>query len=264
MKIHPSLCHADYTESGHGPALVVIHAGNDNDELLQTTFHPLAAAGFRVVVTNLRQGTENALAHDLESATQSANGLLDYLGIGRAVVIGIGTGGYVLYNLMEQHRGRVAGFSFVVSQTMVSEIQSRTDRKAIRTALHEGRLADIKRIFFSTFPPLPGSNPATCDLRQLRKLVTSLCTAAAASDGKNFATLLAHLELPPLLVESPGREIPRRLLGASQLFGAATLTVAVGGIRRIMGLNAQLLGLLALLVPQEEFDTDDTIVIEPG
>ncbi|HAD03383.1 MAG: hypothetical protein A2091_00805 [Desulfuromonadales bacterium GWD2_61_12] len=264
MKTYAADIHPDYAESGHGPALVVIHAGADNGELLRTTFHPLAAAGFRVVVTNLRHGEESPLAHDLDRATHSADGLLDYLGIGRAVVIGIGTGGYVLYNLMEQQRGRVAGFSFVLSQAMVREIQSRTDRKAIRAALHEGRIAEIKRIFFSTFPPLPGSNPATSDLRQLRRLVTSLCNAASASDGKNYATLLAHLELPPLLVESPGREIPRRLLGASQQFGAATLTVAVGGIRRIMGLNAQLLGLLALLVTQEELDEDETIIIEPG
>lgn len=262
MKSRDHHIHADYAEVGHGPALLVIHSGADNDELLGSAFLPLAAAGFRVVVTNLRQGHDCTTADDLESATQGADNLLDYLGIGRAVVIGIGAGGYVLYNLMEQHPGRVAGFSFVVSQRMVQEIQSRTDRKAIRAALHEGRIADIKRSFFATFPPLPGSNPAPADLRQLRKLVTSICSAAAEGDGKRCATLLAHLELPPLLVEGPARAIPQRLLGVSQQVGTATLTVAVGGIKRIMGLNAQLLGLLALLMPPEELDADETIIID--
>jgi len=263
MKLREHHIHADYVESGHGPALLVLHSGADNNELLDSTFRPLAAAGFRVVVTNLQQRSDSALPDDLEAATHSANSLLDYLGIGRAVVIGIGAGGYILYNLMEQHPGRVAGFSFVVSQAMVREIQSRTDRKAIRAALHEGRIADIKRSFFATFPPLPGSNPAPGDLRRLRKLVKSICAAAAKEDGRHCATLLAHLDLPPLLVEGPDRAIPRRLLGVSQQVGAATLTVAVGGIKRIMGLNAQLLGLLALLVPPEELEAEETIMVDP-
>jgi len=263
MKTRDHHNHADHAESGHGPALVVIHSGDDNNGLLESTFLPLAKAGLRVVVTNLHQGDDSSLAEDLDSATLCTNNLLDYLGIGRAVVIGIGAGGYVLYKLMEEHPGRVAGFSFVVSPSMVQEIQSRTDRKAVRAALQEGRIADIKRIFFSTFPPLPGTTPATSSLRQLRKLVKSICSAAEASNGKHYATLLAQLELPPLLVESPGREIPRRLLGASQQFGAATKTVAVGGFKRILGLNAQLLGLVALLVPQEELDADEKIIIDP-
>ena len=73
MKPRHHHTHADYAEIGHGPALFVIHAGADNNELLESTFQPLAAAGFRVVVTNLQQGDEGALADDLDAATRGAD-----------------------------------------------------------------------------------------------------------------------------------------------------------------------------------------------
>lgn len=263
MKAHIDSTEIDYDEYGQGPAVLFIHDYASNRDLLGSPFLTLVDAGYRVVVSNLRHSPD-AEPRNLANETDTAAGLLNYLGIGRALVCAIGTGGYVLYNLMERHPDRVAGFSFIVTTAMAAEIRSRADRKAIRAALREGRLDVIRRCFFDTFPPHTVPTPAGHELSQLRALIGHLRQAATVTREQGCAALLASLALPPLLIEGDQRRSAKgSLLQASRQIGAATRQVATGGLRRLKGLNDQLLGLRELLLPSDEQVEEDDIVTHP-
>lgn len=261
MKAHIDTLEIEYDDYGHGPAVLFVHDYASNRDLLGSPFLTLVDAGYRVVVSNLR-GSDAGRPRDLARETDSAAGLLSYLGIGRAVVCGIGSGGYVLYDLMERHPERVAGFSFIVTAAMAAEIRSKADHKAIRTALRDGRLDVIRRCFFDTFPPRNATTSGS-ELRQLRELIAHLRQIATATRGQGYAALLAALALPPLLVEGERRWTAKEsLLKASLQIGAATRQVANGGLRRLKGLNEQLLGLRELLLPRDEQPEEEEIVTQ--
>jgi pimeloyl-ACP methyl ester carboxylesterase len=263
MKAHIDRTEIEYDEYGQGPTVLFIHDYASNRDLLGSPFSTLVDAGYRVVLSNLRD-KEGTGQRNLALETDTAAGLLNYLGVGRAVVCAIGTGGYVLYDLMERHPDRVAGFSFIVTTAMVAEIRSRADRKAIRTALREGRLDVIRRCFFDTFPAHSAPTPGGSELSQLRTLISHLCQVAAATREQGCAALLATLALPPLLIEGEKRRSAKgSLLQASRQIGAATRQVANGGLRRLKGLNDQLLGLRELLLPSDEQTEEDDIVSHP-
>ena len=255
MRVHIDMQEIEFDDYGHGPAVLFIHDYPGNRDLPGVTFQTLVDAGYRVVVSNLRPLTP-PVERSLAAETDAAAGLLNYLGIGRAVVCAVGTGGYVLYDLLERHDERVAGFSFIVTAAMAAEIRSRADHKAIRAALRAGRLDTIRRCFFDTFPPRTAT-AAGCELRQLRELAEHLRQVAVATRGRGYAALLAALALPPLLIEGEGRHT------AAKSLLKATRQVAHGGLRTLKGINAQLLGLRELLLPRDESAEDEEVAPKP-
>lgn len=96
-----------YDERGRGPAVVLIHGLEERDDLWQEESHSLERAGFRVIRLDLRPGLANgaALAGAL---SEQVIGLLNQLGVGRAVFVGWSKGGQVLQDLARRFPRRVA------------------------------------------------------------------------------------------------------------------------------------------------------------
>src|SRR5512133_3632762 len=122
MKAHINGIEITVDQIGTGPAILFLHDGPDNRAMTDPHFKALADAGFRLLFTNLR-GFGQRTGAGLDDLTRDAVALLNFLGVGRAMIFGIGRGGYVLLNLLEKHPGRIAGSSFVVPPAMAESLR---------------------------------------------------------------------------------------------------------------------------------------------
>ena len=99
---------------GRGPVVLLIHGWMFASDLnWGRQYAPLAAAGYRVLAMDLRghgRGLRSGERFRLADCADDAAGLLQVLGIERALVAGYSMGGPVTQLLAQRHSGRVAGF----------------------------------------------------------------------------------------------------------------------------------------------------------
>jgi pimeloyl-ACP methyl ester carboxylesterase len=101
-------------EAGDGPAVVLAHGFPELGYSWRHQFAPLVAAGFRVVAPDQRgygasDRPEPIAAYDIHHLCGDLVGLLDALGIEKAVFIGHDWGGFVVWAMPYLHPSRVAG-----------------------------------------------------------------------------------------------------------------------------------------------------------
>ncbi len=100
-----------HVESGSGPAVVLLHAFPMDSSLWAAQRPALAGAGYRVITPDLPGFGGSAPSPDAPSLDVMADavvGLLDHLGIERAVVGGLSMGGYVTMALLRRHPDRLS------------------------------------------------------------------------------------------------------------------------------------------------------------
>lgn len=241
-----------YEDFGKGPAVVVLHDQASNQELRQTHFDGLAASGCRVIIINpdgLGQGRRTLGAAE---GTALVLSLLNTLGIGRAVFIGIGRGGYTTLDLLENFSRRVAAASFVVSSELAADLRRRTCSREALKALRRGRCDVLKQVFLhrqTVAAPTPR-------LPRLQAWIHSLIEMRSATPRgyhKDCAALLAALRLPPLLIEEESNP------------AVPPLATGVRNSRPWRALSAPLQGLLQALLPGEAlFDDEEDPALDRG
>lgn len=101
-------------EAGSGPAVVLLHGFPGLARNWRGQIPALAAAGYRVIVPDLRgYGASDAPtaveAYDIAQLTEDLVGLLDALGIEKAVFMGHDWGGLLAWQMPLLHPARVAG-----------------------------------------------------------------------------------------------------------------------------------------------------------
>ena len=90
-----------YDDLGNGPAVMLIHGYPLCRRMWRPQVEALVAAGFRVIVPDLRGFGESEAGNEPGSTDRLADdlvALLDHLKIDRATVGGMSMGGYVLRN----------------------------------------------------------------------------------------------------------------------------------------------------------------------
>ncbi len=232
-----------YEDFGQGPAVAVLHDHPSNRELRTAVFDALAEAGCRVIILN-SAGLGSSLRATFSPSEQTAQvlALFTYLGIGRAVVIGIGMGGYVALDLLERFPGRVAKASFVVSAELAADLRRRAGSKGTLEALRSGHCGDLKGVFLHVRRPAP----APPQLPRLRAWINKLREgrrSAYRSQRRDCAALLANLELPPLLIEEES---------SSAAYPCPVPLSGIGNFRTLHALSAPLQSLLNALLPDRE------------
>jgi len=101
-------------DAGSGPAIVLCHGFPELAYSWRHQLEPLVAAGFRVIVPDQRgygasDRPEPVRAYDIHHLTSDLAGILDVLGIERAVFAGHDWGGFVVWAMPFLHADRVAG-----------------------------------------------------------------------------------------------------------------------------------------------------------
>ncbi len=113
-----------YDDHGSGPAVVLIHGFPLCRKMWYPQIKAVTAAGFRLVTIDLRGFGESDVPespYSMDIFSDDVVGLMDYLGIERAVVGGMSMGGYVLFNLAERHAGRLAGAAFIATRATADD-----------------------------------------------------------------------------------------------------------------------------------------------
>jgi pimeloyl-ACP methyl ester carboxylesterase len=233
----------DFEQNGTGPAIVFIHDGADNSAISDRGFAALVHAGFRVILTNLRGLTQSGGA-TIDDLSSDAIALLNYLGIGRAVIFGVGRGGCVLLNLLEKHPERIVGSSLVIPPGMAASLRRFAGHNVLLETLRTESAAPLLRELFSAAPTSPTATVSLSELPALRAWL-DLIEQRPQQPGKTGLALFADLQLPLLLVDTPTPPTRRRW---RQRLG-----------NRIRTFNASLLALLDLLVPGESEDFDEEL-----
>ena len=202
-----------FDDAGSGPAVVLIHGFPLCRRMWRPQAALLAAAGFRVVTPDLRGFGESDAPEGPYSMGLFADdlvGLLDQLGIERAVVGGMSMGGYVLMNLLERHPERVSAACFLLTRSNADDEAG----KARRLALAREVLSAGPRAVAEAFVPLLFA-PAT--LRERPELVAEVRGWMEATDPQGLAGGLLAMrerkEYTPLLDRF---RLPALVIGATE------------------------------------------------
>ncbi|MGE0917904.1 alpha/beta fold hydrolase [Trichlorobacter lovleyi] len=125
-----------YDDVGSGPAIVLIHGFPLSRAMWRPQLGDLVAAGYRVIVPDLRGFGESDASDDpcsMELYSDDIVALLDHLEIPQAVVAGMSMGGYVLFNLLARYPERVSGAVFVVTRSVADDTAGRARRLQLAT-----------------------------------------------------------------------------------------------------------------------------------
>lgn len=212
-----------YDDNGAGPAVLLIHGFPLNRRMWLPQAEALAAAGYRVITPDLRGFGESDVpdsGYSMELFADDMIALLDHLGIERAIVGGMSMGGYVLLNMLERYRQRIAAACFIVTRSGADDEAGKAKRLAMaRDVATFGSqvVADIfaKLLFadetMKNRPELPaqvaGWMRATDPLGVAGGLL-------AMADRKDSTPLLGNLRLPALVIGAEeDRAIPLENVG---------------------------------------------------
>lgn len=129
-------------DQGSGPAVILLHGYPLCRAMWQPQVKALSAAGYRVIAPDLRGFGRSALPPGPVTMAAYADdviALMDALGLGRAVVVGMSMGGYVLFNLLERYPRRLAGAVFAVTRAAADDAAGTLRRSALAQEVAEGR-----------------------------------------------------------------------------------------------------------------------------
>jgi 3-oxoadipate enol-lactonase len=216
-----------HEDCGTGPAVVLLHGFPLCRRMWQPQIAALVEGGYRVIAPDLRGFGESAAPDGPYSMNVYADdvvGLLDALGIERAVVGGMSMGGYVLLNLLERHPRRLTAAAFLVTRAAGDDAAGGAKRTALAHDARERGAQSVAEAFSGVLfaPDTPRLRPelvATVEGWMLATEVRGLAGGLLAMrDRRDYAAVLSTFDLPALVV---GAELDKAIpLSHSQLLHA--------------------------------------------
>ena len=130
-----------YDDVGCGPAVILIHSFPLCRQMWQAQVEALSGQGMRVVAPDLRGFGESVCVEEsfsLAALSDDINALMSYLGIGRAVMVGISMAGGVLLDMLERYPQRVAATCFLSPAMQPSDAAEQVSRFDLAELVREG------------------------------------------------------------------------------------------------------------------------------
>jgi pimeloyl-ACP methyl ester carboxylesterase len=130
-----------YDDVGCGPAVILIHSFPLCRQMWQAQVEALSGQGMRVVAPDLRGFGESVCVEEsfsLAALSDDINSLMSYLGIGRAVMVGISMAGGVLLDMLERYPQRVAATCFLSPAMQPSDAAEQVRRFDLAELVREG------------------------------------------------------------------------------------------------------------------------------
>jgi pimeloyl-ACP methyl ester carboxylesterase len=198
-----------YDDLGAGFPVLLIHGFPLCRRMWRPQAEALVAAGFRVILPDLRGFGESEVGDEPGSVALLADdlaALLDHLGIERAVVGGMSMGGYVLLNLLARHSSRLAGACFIVTRADADDETGRGKRNHLIGEIEKGNPGAVP----AAFTPLLFAEGTTVRQPELVAEARSWMEATdpaglalglrAIRDRGDSTALLPQLKLPALVI----------------------------------------------------------------
>jgi pimeloyl-ACP methyl ester carboxylesterase len=135
-----------YDDVGVGPAVILLHSFPLCRQMWEPQIKALSAEGFRVVAPDLRGFGESSSEEEnfeLTRLTDDINNLMSYLGIGRAVMVGISMAGGLLIDMLERYPQRVAATCFLSPMMQPGDIADEIRSLDLANLVREGHRATV-------------------------------------------------------------------------------------------------------------------------
>lgn len=130
-----------YDDVGCGPAVILIHSFPLCRQMWQAQIEALSAQGLRVVAPDLRGFGESVCVEEsfsLAALSDDINALMSYLGIGRAVMVGVSMAGGLLLDMLERYPHRVAATCFLSPAMQPGDAAEEVRRFDLAELVREG------------------------------------------------------------------------------------------------------------------------------
>lgn len=130
-----------YDDAGSGPAVFLIHSFPLCRQMWQSQVNALSEQGFRVIAPDLRGFGESGHCSerfDLTTLTDDIVSLMSYLGIGRAVMVGISMADGLLLDMLERYPQRVAATCFISPAMRPGDSSEQVRRFDLAELVREG------------------------------------------------------------------------------------------------------------------------------
>jgi soluble epoxide hydrolase/lipid-phosphate phosphatase len=275
-------------EAGSGPAIVLLHGFPGLAFNWRRQIPAFAAAGYRVIVPDLRgygrSDTPKALeSYDIAHLTGDLVGLLDALGVEQAVFMGHDWGGLLAWQMPLLHRARVAGV-IGVNTPFVPHWMLWLHSDLVRSALPRGRsfvadpmvdpITQMRAVYSPEMYVLLFNNGKRADIAMnadVRYAVRSSYRKdlIKAANWGRMPREVAHMEYygQPKLLTLPGNDVldtPERDIVARQ-FDRTGFTPAINWYRNISrnwraGLDVD----QTIRVPSMMISAEHDVVLRPS
>lgn len=222
-----------YWTLGDGPPVVLLHPFPANHEFWLPVAEGLATR-YRVIVADLRGHGESGVGEGpatMDKHTADIMHVMEDVGVGRAPLIGVSIGGYVLFEFWRQQRGRVAALGLCNTKAPADGAEARAARLAAANDVLE---RGTEPFFETMIPRLLGkttreTRPDLVDgaLRMMRKMSPDGVAQVqrGMAERPDSVETLKTINVPTLLVTGDEdiltgvneAELMRRHIAASQL-----------------------------------------------
>ncbi len=207
-----------YEEAGSGPAVVLIHGFPLCRKMWRPQMDALAEAGFRVIAPDLRgfgQSEAGPGGASIETFADDIVELMDHLGVGRAVILGMSMGGYVLLSLLDRYPQRAVAAGFIVTRCDADDQAGVAKRNHLIAEVENGRAEAVSGAFESVLfaaetaaarPELVAEVKSWMDGVSAEGLIQGL---SAMRDRPDATPRLKEIRVPSLVIgASEDRAIP--------------------------------------------------------
>jgi pimeloyl-ACP methyl ester carboxylesterase len=197
-----------YDDVGSGLPVVLIHGFPLNRQMWAPQVEALSKAGFRVICPDL-PGFGESSAIDNASMSAYADtvvGLLDELGIDKAVVGGMSMGGYVLLNMVERYPQRLLGAMYIVTRAAADDSAGKEKRTMLASEVSSGNHLIVPDTFAQVLfaPQTPQEQPELVnEVRQWMESTPSdgiVVGLLAMRDREDYVNKLSKLNIPSLVI----------------------------------------------------------------
>jgi len=197
-----------FEDQGKGLPIVLLHGFPLNLKMWDPQVKELSPY-FRVIALDLRGhgGSDAPMWHyTMEIFCEDIIGLLDFLRIEQAIMVGLSMGGYILFNLYRKYPERVKGLLFADTRASADTPEVRAGRFHLaQTAYQKG----IQSVADAMIPKLLGASTMKNRahvVEEVRKIITANSVAGiigdlmAMSERFDATPLLPKIKCPTLVV----------------------------------------------------------------
>lgn len=141
MKAFVNNIHMAYDDMGNGPAILLLHGFPFNRKMWQPQLETFAVSGYRVIAPDLRgfgETPSGGQPFTINTHVDDIIMLMNYLGIGRAVVVAASTAGHLTLEMNTCHAHRFAASCFLSPTLHPSEAAEKVHLQDLAELVREG------------------------------------------------------------------------------------------------------------------------------
>lgn len=194
--------HLSYDRRGKGTPMVLLH-GFPLDHHLWDEVVPLLEDKFDLILPDLRGFGESTTVdsfYTMEDLASDIAGLLDFLGIPKAAIVGHSMGGYIALAFARVYPERVLGLGLVASQAAADAPERREGRYKSAAEVADKGIASVVEMMTTKFTPDPRLQQYARDSMERQPPAAYIGALKAMAERVDSSMLLTSLKIPVVIV----------------------------------------------------------------